>query len=422
MEPLSILRHRSFDPPSNRRFSEGYNWTATADFSLFGSAGHSRLLFRPSVSAGHWTVATGERNRTRTTVFLLLCSLLPPAIEMAEITVSKSKQQWQVEELVRNWLELPSDVTANILYRVGVIDILENAQKVCTTWRKICKDPAMWRVIHMNDQTLVPYLQKMEMCKHAVDRSQGQLVDISIVGFADDELLWYVANRSSQLKQLKLSSHFGIHGNWTQALKKFPYLEELNLDRTKISKEAIETAGRCCPMLKTLKLNREMCRFLNIGTNEKSLRIRNETAKAIGENLLGLTHLELIGNNMTNIGLQAILDGCGYLESLDLRQCMYIDLKGEMEKKCTEKIKCLKLPEDSLEECMFFNSNDCTICELAEIESWIFDDCVAVSPNNSASTSTLDSKDVWVFDESMPSNPSYYAGEMVAFDKRNHSE
>ncbi|KAJ0841944.1 putative F-box domain-containing protein [Helianthus annuus] len=51
----------------------------------------------------------------------------------------------------RNWLDLPSDVTANILNRIGMVDILENAQKVCTAWRKICKDPPMWRVINMND-------------------------------------------------------------------------------------------------------------------------------------------------------------------------------------------------------------------------------------------------------------------------------
>ncbi|KAI3751363.1 hypothetical protein L2E82_22447 [Cichorium intybus] len=123
---------------------------------------------------------------------------------MAEITVSKPKQPWQVKERVRNWLELPSDVTANILYRIGVIDILENAQKVCTTWRKICKDPSMWRVIHMKKPYAVHQSQgpldyinvvtftndrSLEICKHAVDQSQGHLVDICIVDFANDELL-----------------------------------------------------------------------------------------------------------------------------------------------------------------------------------------------------------------------------------------
>ncbi|CAH1445289.1 unnamed protein product [Lactuca virosa] len=93
--------------------------------------------------------------------------------------------------------------------------------------------------------------------------------------------------------------------------------------------------------------------------------IRNKTAKAIGENLHELRHLELIGNTMTNIGLEAILDGCCYLESLDLRQCMYINLKGDMGKRCSENIKYLKLPEDSVEGCLYISESDmfCVICE-----------------------------------------------------------
>ncbi|CAH1424421.1 unnamed protein product [Lactuca virosa] len=257
--------------------------------------------------------------------------------EMAELTVSKPKQQWELEGPIRNWLELPYDVVANILYRIGPIDILENAQKVCTTWCKICKDPAMWRVIHMKT-TVGPFRQVWEICRHAVDRSQGQLVDISIVEVVNDQLLQYVAHRSSQLKRLEFVSHnCDIRWNWTQALKKFPMLEELNLYRIQISTEAIETAGRCCPMLKTLKVNQESCMFWHGGTDEKSLMIRNRTAKAIGENLHDLRHLELIGNTMTDIGLQAILDGCHRLESLDLRLCLYINLKGDMGKKCSEK-------------------------------------------------------------------------------------
>ncbi|KAJ0657686.1 putative F-box domain-containing protein [Helianthus annuus] len=83
----------------------------------------------------------------------------------------------------RNWLDLPSDVTFNILNRIGMVDILENAQKVCTAWRKICKDPTMWRVINMNHflRRAIPEVSAVQICKHAVDRSQGQLVDITIV-------------------------------------------------------------------------------------------------------------------------------------------------------------------------------------------------------------------------------------------------
>ena len=102
----------------------------------------------------------------------------------------------KVKESFKNWLDLPSDLLASILHRIGVIDILENAQKVCTTWRKICKEPAMWKVIHMDTASCSHTRAQLRvMCKNAVDRSQGQLVDISILGFCNNELLKYIADR-----------------------------------------------------------------------------------------------------------------------------------------------------------------------------------------------------------------------------------
>ncbi|CAH1424420.1 unnamed protein product [Lactuca virosa] len=268
--------------------------------------------------SGRWTVATCDWR-----------------VATYDDNILSNSPKWQGLLLHKVGKEICTKKWQNLL--IGPIDILENAQKVCTTWCKICKDPAMWRVIHMKT-TVGPFRQVWEICRHAVDRSQGQLVDISIVEVVNDQLLQYVAHRSSQLKRLEFVSHnCDIRWNWTQALKKFPMLEELNLYRIQISTEAIETAGRCCPMLKTLKVNQESCMFWHGGTDEKSLMIRNRTAKAIGENLHDLRHLELIGNTMTDIGLQAILDGCHRLESLDLRLCLYINLKGDMGKKCSEK-------------------------------------------------------------------------------------
>ncbi|KAI3515667.1 hypothetical protein L1887_14568 [Cichorium endivia] len=117
----------------------------------------------------------------------------------------EAKQRSQVKQQKRNWLDLPYDIMANILKRIGVFHILLDAQQVCTTWRNICMDPSMWRVINM-DNFSVPDLWPetlKEICKQAVYISQGQLVDITIGEFADDELLEYVADRSSQLEKGK---------------------------------------------------------------------------------------------------------------------------------------------------------------------------------------------------------------------------
>lgn len=119
----------------------------------------------------------------------------------------------------RDWLELPSDIMANIFSRLGISDILENAQKVCTAWRRISKDPAMWRVINMNDlfdpnesdedededeydeeeeEVEVDPKRKIsreKVCKHLVDRSQGQLVNLTLVSTNHAEILLHVAER-----------------------------------------------------------------------------------------------------------------------------------------------------------------------------------------------------------------------------------
>ncbi|KAL8247607.1 hypothetical protein R6Q59_008823 [Mikania micrantha] len=251
----------------------------------------------------------------------------------------------------RNWLDIPSDVMENILNRIGIIDILENAQKVCTVWRKICKSPVLWRVINMNDiLQLTSNISTIKLiCKQAMDRSQGQLVDITLIHDYNAELFLYAAERSSQLRRLEITSCIVYGGLTTEAMMKFPLLEELNLYSVEISKEEIETVGRYCPMLKTLKVNGKvpLC-SLDFPADEAS----NEIAIAIGQNLVGLRHLQLIGNKMTIFGLQVILDNCCHLEKLDLLACLYIDITGVLGKKCFEQIKHLKLPHDSLDGCL----------------------------------------------------------------------
>ncbi|KAL4587203.1 hypothetical protein LXL04_000070 [Taraxacum kok-saghyz] len=52
------------------------------------------------------------------------------------------------------------------------------------------------------------------MCKQAVDRSQGQVVDLTFINFASYELLLYIAER---LKRLDISYCFGeFYDGWTE--------------------------------------------------------------------------------------------------------------------------------------------------------------------------------------------------------------
>ena len=94
-----------------------------------------------------------------------------------------------------NWLELPRDVTASILLRLGSIEILTSTQMVCSLWRNLCKDPSMWRAVDMSNADNYWNDYDLErMCRDAVDRSCGQLVDINLEYFGTDELLRHIAD------------------------------------------------------------------------------------------------------------------------------------------------------------------------------------------------------------------------------------
>lgn len=126
---------------------------------------------------------------------------------------------------------------------------------------------------------------------------------------------------------------------------KFPLLEELDISYCSLSKQALEVVGHCCPLLKSFKLNNHGFKHPRTECNEEAL--------AIAENMPYLCCLQIFGNKLTNEGLQAILDGCPNLESLDLRQCFNVNLEGHLGKRCTERIKDLRRPYDPTDDYPF---------------------------------------------------------------------
>ncbi|VVB07876.1 unnamed protein product [Arabis nemorensis] len=93
-------------------------------------------------------------------------------------------------------LELPPELTCSILLRLKVEDILVNVQNVCRSWRRVCKDPSMWRKInHVNPEYMHDHNEVR--LRDAVDRSEGGLVEIRIRNFGTDSILAYIADRFS---------------------------------------------------------------------------------------------------------------------------------------------------------------------------------------------------------------------------------
>ncbi|KAF9616828.1 hypothetical protein IFM89_032678 [Coptis chinensis] len=247
---------------------------------------------------------------------------------------------------LRNWLELPRDVISLILIKLGAIGILCNAQSVCSTWRSLSKQPHLFRSIDMRSHRDFPddgdYEKMRKSAKEAVDRSRGELVEFSMARFGNDDLLHYIVDKSSMIKCLRLVSCYISNEALIEVLKKTHCLEEIELCYSTFSKEVIEEVGKNCCELKSFRLNCQGYRYPRLESDEEAF--------AIAENMPQLRSLHLFGNKLTNVGLEAILDKCPYLEYLDLRECFGLDLNGDLEKKCVERIKSVRLPDDSTED------------------------------------------------------------------------
>ncbi|KAK1381995.1 putative F-box/LRR-repeat protein 23 [Heracleum sosnowskyi] len=216
----------------------------------------------------------------------------------------------QPAERSRNWLELPADLTSSILVRLGAVEVLMSARKVCKTWRQICSAPEMWRVIKIRhlDYEKSPKILKRVVTK-AVDLSCGQLVDLDLQIWGHPyNLLRYVFDRSSQLRRLCLFSSTNITSEWlSEMLEGLPLLEELHLDCSFHFKKAIEIAA---------------------------------------QHMTGLCHLEICGRNkMTSDGLLAIVENCPHLESLEVWHGA-ANVGPDLVRRLYQQIKDLKLSYD----------------------------------------------------------------------------
>ncbi|KAG7557730.1 F-box domain [Arabidopsis suecica] len=225
----------------------------------------------------------------------------------------------------RNWTELPPELTSSILHRLGAIEILLNAQRVCRSWRRICKDPSMWRKIDIKiPRKFEDLFHDLEaVYRRAVDLSQGGLIEINIEHLTNTSLLNYIADRSSNLRRLGVVDCGPVMSSGVvEAVMKLPLLEEVEITyESSIREQDLKVVGQSCPNLRTLKLN---C----IG----DFKCCDKVALAIAETMPGLRHLRLSRNGLSDTGLNAILEGCPHLENLELHKCLNINLVGDMGK------------------------------------------------------------------------------------------
>ncbi|XP_057445055.1 putative F-box/LRR-repeat protein 23 [Lotus japonicus] len=154
-----------------------------------------------------------------------------------------------------NWLELPNDVTITILQKLDAIEIVTGASGVCSLWWNICKDPSIWRTIVMINLRSSPYDLK-KICCFAVSRSCGLVEDLNIEYFATDDLLFHIADRTSNLRRLCLAHCKEVpKKGLLKVVKQCPLLEEIDISFSCLRYDSLEDVRRCCPLSKTLKFN-----------------------------------------------------------------------------------------------------------------------------------------------------------------------
>lgn len=164
-------------------------------------ANERRKIWKREVGSGRLSVLAKKQRdlvlekKNLSPKLVILASMEQP--EDTSTDIAPPSISSEEEKAFRNWLELPSEVTATILHKVGAFDILNHAQMVCTSWLHICKDPSMWRSIDTHDSNAYGdyWFDTEGMARHAVDRSCGQLLDINIEYFGTDEFIHYLAQQ-----------------------------------------------------------------------------------------------------------------------------------------------------------------------------------------------------------------------------------
>nr|GMD83300.1 F-box protein SKIP19-like [Ipomoea batatas] len=176
------------------------------------------------------------------------------------------------------WVDLPRELTANILQRLRVVDIFQSAQ-----------------VRRVKDGTGIKF-----------------------------------AETAKQLRHLRVSSSKVSDEGFSKTVKEFPVLEELQLEFSAVSKQGIEAVGQSCPFLNSFSFTKKLSKFMYVPSDEEAV--------AIAENMHGLKHLTLNLNQLTDKGVEAILDACPRLQSLNVDRCGFVRLAGELGKRYSQQI------------------------------------------------------------------------------------
>ncbi|KAJ4782568.1 F-box protein SKIP19 [Rhynchospora pubera] len=276
---------------------------------------------------------------------------------MSNVKVDEALPKTPADE--RDWAELHPDILMAIFDKLGMLQVLLRAIKVCRSWRMAARDDLLfWRKIDMEmmdeDSRKIPFdWQKFKiisnidlenMTKIAANWGGNNVHHLSTGNFCHGDLLKYIIDRTRNLKSLKITARLRFD-DVAMALGRLKQLEELEIIQLFPVRSGfmMEALGSECPQLKRLKLN--ISGFFGTSTDEGI-----EPMLGIPKTMLQLKYLQLTGTCTTNEELMKILERCPNLEMLELCGSTEITVKDNDLKARCPKIHIRLLPDDDTDD------------------------------------------------------------------------
>uniref|UniRef100_A0A8I6WG64 Uncharacterized protein n=1 Tax=Hordeum vulgare subsp. vulgare TaxID=112509 RepID=A0A8I6WG64_HORVV len=183
----------------------------------------------------------------------------------------------------------------------------------------------LWRRVDMTHHGDV--LNAEAMARAAVDRAAGTMEAFWAGTFFTDRLLRYISDRAFSLKSLQLSFSDKVSDKGlADAINRLRQLEELDISFCSLYGNFCQLLVKTRAQLKCFRLNERWDDYhKRFDAAYERLDIDPE-ASWIANCLPGLQVLQLIGSEVSNDGLMAILDRCSHLESLDVRMCYNLQI------------------------------------------------------------------------------------------------
>ncbi|TVU10762.1 hypothetical protein EJB05_44308, partial [Eragrostis curvula] len=271
----------------------------------------------------------------------------------------------------RDWSRLPPGLISSIFQKLNPVEIMLCADKVCRSWRRAARDePELWRRIDMRGHDALAERGLADLGDIAADAvvySQGQCGAFWGEGRGvDDNILRFLADRAPLLKSLVLIWCREVsQKGFVEAVKRFPLLEELEVSKNSgvNTRKALKDVAMACPRLKHLRLVHSS--YIVCSCCPRNLDDREAMAIAT---MHELRSLQLVYNDLTNQGLEAILDNCLHLESLDIQKCRNVVMNKTLQVKCARISRMKILVYDLRTEDDFDSESEerpieCSTCE-----------------------------------------------------------